>query len=81
MAHTARGDDNNNKNNNTHLFSLLSVDKFKTFFLNLLYKHIVNASSCTVELWMHLWDVLEGQPVPRRCFIFLLVLLENIGVG
>ena len=36
MAHTARGDDNNNKNNNTHLFSLLSVDKFKTFFLNLL---------------------------------------------
>ena len=39
-------------NNNTHLFSL-SVSKFKRFLLNFLLKHMVNASSCTAELWMH----------------------------
>ena len=50
IARTARGDDNNN---NTHLFSLLSVNKFKRFLLNFLIKHMVNASSCTAELWMH----------------------------
>ena len=38
-------------NNTTHLFSLLLVNKFKRV------KHMVNASSCTVELWMHLRDV------------------------
>ena len=48
----ARGDENNN-NNNTHLFSLLSVNKFKRFLLNFLIKHMVNALSCTAELWMH----------------------------
>ena len=57
IARTARGDNNNN---NTHLFSPLSVNKFKSFFLNLPYKHMVNASSCTVELWMHLGDSLGG---------------------
>ena len=62
FAHTtariASPDDNNN--NNTHLFFLLSVKKFKSFLLNLGYKTHVNASLCTVELWMHLGDVLEG---------------------
>ena len=29
-------------------------DESRRKTLNLLYKHIVNASSCTVELWMHL---------------------------
>ena len=38
-ARIPRGDDNNN--NNTHLFSLLSVDKFKRV---LFIKHMVNAS-------------------------------------
>ena len=33
IARTARADDNNN--NNTHLFPLLSVNKFKSFLLNL----------------------------------------------
>ena len=35
IARTARADDNNN---NTHLFPLLSVNKFKSFLLNLRYK-------------------------------------------
>ena len=42
--------------NNTHLFSLLSVNKFKRFLLNFLMKHMVNASLCTAELWMHSGD-------------------------
>ena len=45
----SRGDDNNN---NTHLFPLLSVNKFKSFLLNFPIKHMVNASSCTVEFWI-----------------------------
>ena len=53
-SRTARGDDNNNSN--THLFSLLSVNKFKRSLLNFLIKHMVNASSCTAELWMHSGD-------------------------
>ena len=47
IVHTACGDDNNN--NNTHLFSLLSVSKFKHFLLNFLIKHMVTASLCTVD--------------------------------
>ena len=35
ITRTARADDNNN---NTHLFPLLSVNKFKSFLLNLRYK-------------------------------------------
>ena len=54
LARTARGDDNNNSN--THLFSLLSVNKFKRFLLTFLIKHMVNASSWTAELWMHSGD-------------------------
>ena len=42
------------------VFSLLSVNKFKRFLLNFPYKQMANASSCTVELWMHLGDVLGG---------------------
>ena len=42
--------------NNTHLFSLLSVNKFKRFLLCFLIKQMVNFSSCTVELWMHSGD-------------------------
>ena len=57
--HSLQGDDNNNTNN-THLFSLLSVNKLKSFLLNLRYKHIVKASSCTVELRLHLGDILGG---------------------
>ena len=53
IGRTARRDVNNN---NTHLFSLLSVSKFKRFLLNFLIKHMVNASSCTAELWMHSGD-------------------------
>ena len=56
--HSSQLDDNNNSNNNTHLFCLLSVNKFKSFLLHLPYKHMVNASSGTVELWIHLGDVL-----------------------
>ena len=44
IACTARADDNNN---NTHLFPLLSVNKFKRFLLHLRYNYMVNASSCT----------------------------------
>ena len=50
IARTAGGDDNNN---NTHLFSLLSVNKFKRFLLNFLIKHMVNASLSIAELWVH----------------------------
>ena len=58
IARTARTDDNNN---NTHLFSLLSIIKFNRFLLNFrCIKHMVNTLSCTVELWMHLRDVLGG---------------------
>ena len=42
--------------NNTYLFPLLSVNKFKHFLLNFLIKHMVNASSCTAELWMRSGD-------------------------
>ena len=35
IARTARADDNNN---NTHLFSLLTISKFKSFLLNLSYR-------------------------------------------
>ena len=52
MVRTAHADDNNN----THLFSFLSVRKFKRFLLNFLIKHMENASSCTAELWMHSGD-------------------------
>ena len=58
--YSSQRDDNDNSNNNTHLFSLLSVNKFKSFLLHLPYKHMVNASSCTVELSIHLKDVLGG---------------------
>ena len=37
-------------------------DKFKSFLLNNLMKHMVNASLCAVELWMHLGDILGGLP-------------------
>ena len=37
-------------------FSLLSVNKFKRFLLSSLIKHMVNASSCTDEVWMHSGD-------------------------
>ena len=57
---SSQRDDNNNSNNNTHLFSLLSVNKFKSFLLHFPYKHMVNASSYTVELWIYLGDVLGG---------------------
>ena len=40
--------------------SLLSVDKFKTV---LFIKHIVNASSCAVELPMHMGGLLSSQKV------------------
>ena len=36
--------------------SLLSVNKFKRFLLNFLIKHMVNASLCTAELWLHSGD-------------------------
>ena len=57
MICTACADDNNN---NTHLFFLLSFNKLKSFLLNLLYKIHSNTTSCTVEFWMHLGDVLGG---------------------
>ena len=59
IARTARGDDSND----AHLFSLLSrllsVNKFKSS-LKFLIKQMINASSCTAELWMHSGDVLAG---------------------
>ena len=59
--HSSQRDDNNNSNNNTHLFSLLWVNKLKSFLLHLPYKHMVNASSCTVELKIHLGGLLSTQ--------------------
>ena len=50
IAHTARGDNNNN---NTHLFFILSLNKFKNFLLNFVIKHMVNDSPCTAEPWRH----------------------------
>ena len=62
ITRTTRGDDNNN----THLFSLQSVNKFKCFLLNFLIKHMVNASSCTAELWVHSWVFLAGLLSSRQ---------------
>ena len=47
IAH--RGD--NNCNNNTHLFSLLSVDKFKSFLLNYV-KYKTNGKRFIVYCWV-----------------------------
>ena len=71
QARTASGDDNNS-NKNTHLFSLLSVNKFKRFLLNFLIKHMVNASSCTAELWMHSGDsgLLSSQQLEELRIIY-----------
>ena len=53
---------------NTHLFSLLSVNKFKRFLLNVLIKHMVNASWCIAESWMHSGDsgLLSSQQLTTR---------------
>ena len=58
--------------NNTHLFSLLSVNKFKRFLLNFLIKHMGNASSCTAELWMHSWDsgLLSSQELQELRIVY-----------
>ena len=49
---TARADDNKN----THLFSLLSVNKFKSFLLNLRYKtHVMD------------WLTLHRLPLSYGC--------------
>ena len=70
IARTAGGDDNNS-NNNTHLFSL-SVSKFKRFLLDFLIKHMVNASSCTAELWMHSGDsgLLRSQQLKELRIVY-----------
>ena len=70
IARTARGDDNNN--NNTHLFSLLSVNKFKRFLLNFLTKHMVNASLSIAELWMHSGDsgLLSSQQLEELRIVY-----------
>ena len=69
IARTARGNDNNN---NTHLFSLLSVNKFKRFLLNFLIKHMVNASLSIAELWMHSGDsgLLSSQQLEELRIVY-----------
>ena len=48
IAHTPRADDSNN--NKTHVFSLLSVNKFKSFLLNLPYK--THGNRISVHCWV-----------------------------
>ena len=55
-----------------HLFSLLSVNKFKRFLLNFLIKHVVNASLSIAELWMHSGDswLLSSQQLEELRIVY-----------
>ena len=59
LASTVGADDNTEQHS-----SLLLVDKFKSFPFNLSYKHMVNASSCTVEPGKEVdqWP----SPIPKK---------------
>ena len=59
----------------SHLFnSLLSVNKFKSFLLNWSYKYTIsNVFSCTVDLWKHLGDVLEGLVRSTRGIVYFTI--------
>ena len=59
----------------SHLFnSLLSVNNFKSFLLNWSYKYTVsNAFSCTVDLWKHLGDALEGLVRSTRGIVYFTI--------
>ena len=55
-----------------HLFSSLSVNKFKRFLLNFPIKHVVNASLSIAELWMHSGDswLLSSQQLEELRIVY-----------